>query len=119
MNNNDKGKDGENFVYQISKDSFFSYWCYPNPKDELGDKKEICDLVIHFRNTLILVCVKNHEFKGEYSRYFIKAIEKDVRQLYGAENKIMKSNRNIEIKNLDGSLSKINKRINYSPKKRC
>ncbi|KUJ63859.1 hypothetical protein AR687_01340 [Flavobacteriaceae bacterium CRH] len=102
MNNNDKGKDGENFVYQIATDSFFSYWCYPNPKDELGDKKEICDLIIHFRDILILVCVKNYEFKGEYSRYFRKAIEKDVRQLYGAENKIFKSNYNVEIKNLNG-----------------
>jgi hypothetical protein len=102
MNNNDKGKDGENFVYQIATSSFFSYWCYPNPKDELGDKKEICDLIIHFRNTLILICVKNYEFKGEYSRYFRKAIEKDVRQLYGAEKKILKSNDNIEIQNLNG-----------------
>lgn len=102
MNNNDKGRDGENFVYQIATSSFFSYWCYPNPKDELGDKKEICDLIIHFRNILILICVKNYEFKGEYSRYFRKAIEKDVRQLYGAEKKILKSNYNIEIQNLNG-----------------
>ena len=102
MNSNDKGKEGENFVYQIATNSFFSYWCYPNPKDILGNKKEICDLIIQFRDTLILICVKNYEFKGEYSRYFRKAIEKDVRQLYGAENKILKSNYNIEIQNLNG-----------------
>jgi len=111
MNNNDKGKEGENFVYQIATDSFFSYWCYPNPKDELGDKKEICDLIIHFRDTLILICVKNYDFKGDYSRYFRKSIEKDVRQHYGAENKILKSNYNIEIKNLNGRKHLLEKNI--------
>ncbi|MDM1679910.1 hypothetical protein HX069_12200 [Myroides odoratimimus] len=101
MDSNYKGKEGEDFVYQIAANSFFSYWCYPNPKDELGDKKEICDLIIHFKDTLMLICVKNYEFKGEYQRYFRKAIEKDVRQLYGAEKKILKSNYDIEINNLD------------------
>jgi hypothetical protein len=87
MNNQEKGAEGESLVYDLATNSFLSYWCFANPKDELGNKKEICDLLIHFNGILILVCVKNYEFKGIYSRYFRKSIEKDVRQLYGAEKK--------------------------------
>ncbi|GEP52794.1 hypothetical protein FNO01nite_34660 [Flavobacterium noncentrifugens] len=109
MESNEKGKGGENFVYQLATNSFFSYWCYPNPMDELGNKKELCDLIIHFRETIILICVKNYEFKGLYSRYFRKAIEKDVRQLYGAEKKILNSTYDIQIKNINGRSHIINK----------
>jgi hypothetical protein len=97
----EKGKEGEKFVYELAKNSFFSHWCYPNPMDQLGDKKEICDLIIHFNEALFLVCVKNYEFKGFYERYFRKAIEKDVRQLYGAEKKILNSGSDIIIKNIN------------------
>jgi len=102
MDSEQKGKEGEQFVYELATDSFLSYWCFPNPKDELGDKKELCDLLIHFQDTLILCCVKNYEFKGAYQKYFRKVIEKDVRQLYGAERKITQSNYDIQIRNKDG-----------------
>ena len=102
MNNQKKGTKGESFVYDLATSSFLSYWCYANPKDELGNKKEICDLLIHFNGILILVCVKNYEFKGIYSRYFRKAIEKDVRQLYGAEKKILTSKYEVEIRAKEG-----------------
>ena len=102
MNNQKKGVEGESLVHNLATTSFLSYWCYPNPKDELGDKKEICDLIIHFKGTLILICVKNYEFKGIYSRYFRKSIEKDVRQLQGAEKKILTSNYDIKIKSKEG-----------------
>lgn len=102
MNSHEKGKDGEQFVLDVATNSFLSYWCYPNPKDELGDKKELCDLLILFNDTLILFCVKNYEFKGFYDRYFRKTIEKDVSQLYGAERKILNSSRDILIKTKDG-----------------
>ena len=41
MTSIEKGNIGENFVNKIAFNSFFEYWCYPNPKDEDGDKKEI------------------------------------------------------------------------------
>ncbi len=102
MDSEQKGKDGEQFIYELATSSFLNYWCFPNPKDELGDKKEICDLLIHFQDTLILCCVKNYEFKGAYQKYFRKVIEKDVRQLYGAERKLTKSTYDIQVKNKDG-----------------
>ena len=109
MNNQKKGTEGESLVYDLATNSFLSYWCYANPKDELGNKKEICDLLIHFNGILILVCVKNYEFRGIYSRYFRKAIEKDVRQLYGAEKKVMNSNYDIQIKATNGRSHTIKK----------
>lgn len=110
MDSNPKGKEGEKLIYELATNSFLSYWCYPNPFDELGNKKEICDLLIHFNDTLILICVKNYEFKGFYERYFRNVIEKDVRQLYGAEKKILNPNLEIQIKNKDGRIHHIDKK---------
>ena len=56
----EKGKQGEDAVNQISFKTYLKYWCYPNPKDELGDKKEICDLLIIFKDVLILFAIKNY-----------------------------------------------------------
>jgi hypothetical protein len=97
----DKGNQGEEFIVKIAFKTFLKYWCYPNPKDENGDKKEICDLLILFNDTLLIICVKNYEFKGTYNRYFKKTINKDIRQVAGAERKLLESNRPIFIKHPD------------------
>ena len=97
----DKGKQGEDFIIKIASKTFLKYWCYPNPKDENGDNKEICDLLILFNDTLLIICVKNYEFKGTYNKYFKKTINKDIRQIAGAERKLLDSNRTIFIKHPD------------------
>lgn len=102
-----KGFEGEKFVHEIASKAYLSYWCYPNPKDEDGDKKEICDLIIFFNGTLILFGVKNYTFKDNYQRYFNSTIKKDIKQLQGAERKLLKSNRDISIKNNDGRVEVI------------
>ena len=99
--NSEKGIEGEDFVNNIAYQSFMKYWCYPNPKDITGDKKEICDLIIYFKDILILICVKNYAFNGKYDRYIKKTIEKDIKQLLGAERKIKQSCRDIVIKHPD------------------
>ncbi len=63
MNSIEKGNIGEDFVNRIAYKSFLEYWCYPSPKDEDGDKKEICDLLILFNDSLVIISVKNYEFK--------------------------------------------------------
>ena len=98
MNSIEKGKIGEEFVNEIAFNSFLDFWCYPSPKDELGDKKEICDLLIIFSDNLIVISVKNYEFKDFYSRYFRQTIDKAVKQIYGAERKLFNSDREIYIK---------------------
>lgn len=80
----DKGTIGEKFVNELAYNSFLKFWCYPGPKFENGDKKEICDLMIIFDDTLIIFSVKNYEFKGNHFRYFNNTIEKAVNQIHGA-----------------------------------
>ena len=74
-----KGELGEEFVNNLSYNSFLKFWCYPNPKDEERDKKEICDLLILFRDICIIISVKNYEFKGDYSRYDKKTVGKAIK----------------------------------------
>lgn len=93
-----KGIEGEKYVNELAFNSYLDYWCYPNPKDELGDKKEICDLLIIFKETLIIISVKNYENKGNYERYKKRVIEKSTNQLYGAERKLFNNDREIRIK---------------------
>jgi hypothetical protein len=80
----DKGTLGENFVNELANNSFLKFWCYPSPKIENGNKKEICDLLILFNSIAIVISVKNYEFKGNHFRYFNNTIEKAVKQLHGA-----------------------------------
>ncbi|TYA78541.1 NERD domain-containing protein [Seonamhaeicola marinus] len=97
MDSNPKGNQGELFVNTIAENIFLEYWCYPNPRDEKGDKKEICDLLITFRNTLIIISVKNYDFKDNYERYFNNTVEKALKQIQGAEKKLF-GDRDIYIK---------------------
>lgn len=105
----DKGKLGEDFIQNIAYNSFLKFWCYPNPKDELGDKKEICDLLIIFKNIAVIFCVKNYEFKGTYNKYFRKTIEKDIRQLYGAERKLIDTRTTLNIKHPNKQIEELKK----------
>lgn len=86
--NDTKGDVGEQLVYDIIEKAIPDIFCYPSPKDLYGDKKEICDLIIIIDEILILISVKNYEFKGIYSRYFNNTIAKAINQLYGAERKL-------------------------------
>ena len=96
-----KGIEGENFVNELAFSSYLKYWCYPGPLNELGDKKEICDLLILFKDIAIIFSVKNYAFKGNYERYFKSTIEKAVKQIQGAERKLFHSNQDIFIKHPD------------------
>lgn len=109
MSSTEKGNIGEDFVNGIAFNSFMAYWCYPSPKDENGDKKEICDLLILFDSNLIMISVKNYEFKDFYSRYFRRTIEKAIKQIYGAERKLLKNDRDIFIKHPDREIERFPK----------
>jgi hypothetical protein len=101
METQDKGLQGEEFVNELAYSSFLKFWCYPGPKDERGDKKEIADLLILFKNNLLILSVKNYEFKGLYDRYFRRTLEKAVSQVYGAERKLLESKHEVFIKHPD------------------
>lgn len=92
MDSNKIGIDGEEAVNEIAFNTYLKYWCFPNPKDELGNKKEICDLLICFQNHLIIISIKNYSFNGNYERYFRSTLDKAVSQIQGAERKLLNNN---------------------------
>lgn len=93
----DKGTIGEDFVNDLAYNSFMKFWCYPSPKYENGNKKEICDLLIIFNSIVIIISVKNYVFKGNHFRYFNNTIEKAVKQIHGASRTLF-GNSEIKIK---------------------
>ena len=97
---NQKGDAGEEIVNKLAFDTYLKYWCYPGPKDEKGSKKEICDLLILFQETAIILSVKNYAFKGNYERYFRSTLDKAVAQIAGAERKLFSGDQ-IYIKHRD------------------
>ncbi|HBS86438.1 MAG: hypothetical protein A2W91_19685 [Bacteroidetes bacterium GWF2_38_335] len=109
MDNFLKGKRGETFVNELAENTFLNYWCFPNPHDEEGNKKEICDLLILFKNICIICQIKNYEFKENHERYFRKTVESGADQIQGAERKLFHLNRDIWIKNEKQGLIKFDK----------
>lgn len=99
--NKSKGDDGEDYVNQLAYKSYLKYWCYPNPLDISGDNKEFCDLLISFRDILIIISVKNHDYDGDYEKYKRKVIDKSSKQLNGAYRKLFTAQRDILIKHPD------------------
>lgn len=96
-----KGDLGEEAVNTLAFNTYLKYWCFPGPKDEKGSKKEICDLLILFRNTMIILSVKNYGFKGNYDRYFRSTLDKAVSQVAGAERRLADDSRLLFIRHAD------------------
>ncbi|TDN93386.1 hypothetical protein DET49_104112 [Salegentibacter sp. 24] len=103
-----KGDEGEEFVNNLSHNAYLKYWCYPNPKDLNGDKKEICDLLILFYNTAIIISVKNYQVKGNHKRFQKKVIEKSSNQLFGAEKKLFKNKEKVIIEHPEKGAEEFN-----------
>lgn len=80
----------EEFVYKFCSESFFSLWSYPNPLR--ADGRELCDILVQFRENLIIMSVKDIKFDEHLpdgrvaaERWRRRAIEKSKRQILGAE----------------------------------
>ena len=78
----------EKLVNMLSENAFLKLWTHPNP---LGKKnKELCDCLIVCENNIIIVSVKEIEYKDTgdtigYERWIRHAIEESARQIWGAE----------------------------------
>lgn len=94
----ESGELGEQAVNKLAFHTYLKYWCYPNPKDEQGSKKEFCDLLILFKSTAIIISVKNYSFKGNYEKYFRSTLDKAVSQIQGAERKLFANEKDVYIK---------------------
>ena len=91
-----KGKDAENFVYELAQKSFLTDWCFINPKWD--DGKELCDLLVVFGDKAIIWQIKDLK-KGEDGKYNKNEVEKNLRQLLGAKRKLFELNKSIELEN--------------------
>lgn len=109
MDNRKKGQDGEDFVNTIAFNTFLKHWCFPSPTNVLGDKKEICDLLIVFGSICLIISVKNYAFKGNYDRYARNTVDKAIRQISGAERKLFGSQA-IALKHPDREMEEFKKK---------
>ncbi len=83
INPDDKGGEAERYAHDLASKKYFSPWCHANPRNPKTGK-EICDLLILFRSTVVILSIKNHAFDGNYIRHHRRSVEKGVRQIYGA-----------------------------------
>lgn len=91
-----KGKKAEDFVYSLSKDSFFIDWCYRNVT--LPSSKEICDLLIVFDDVAIIWQIKDLKLHDD-GKYKPSEVQKNLNQLITARNRIFSLKVPIELEN--------------------
>lgn len=91
-----KGESAEKVVHDLAEQSFFMDWCYRNPK--LADGKELCDLLVVFEDIAVIWQVKDLKLQGN-GRYNPKDVEKNLRQLAGAERRLLDEARPIILSN--------------------
>ncbi|PKL67682.1 MAG: hypothetical protein CVV28_05285 [Methanobacteriales archaeon HGW-Methanobacteriales-1] len=90
----------EKIVSDICKNSFLSFWSFPNPI-RTDNNKELTDLLIVNDPYVIIISVKeiniNHSgnMEVDIQRWENKAIKKSYNQIYGAERAIRNSHTDI------------------------
>lgn len=90
-----KGKNAENFVYELTKKSFLIDWCYPTPK--LPNNKELCDLLIVYDDTAIIWQIK--DLKLENGQYKQSEVKENINQLSTSKRRLLEVNWSIELEN--------------------
>lgn len=79
----------EEFVFHVCRETFLSLWSYANPKRDQG--KELCDVLVVCEPDVVVISVKDAALNPDAApevavqRWVRSAIEKSVKQLYGAE----------------------------------
>lgn len=91
-----KGKNAEVVVHELAQQTFFTDWCFLNPK--LSNGKELCDLLVVFDDIAIVWQIKNLKL-DEKGSYKIREKEKNLRQLSGAKRTIFDLKVPIELEN--------------------
>jgi hypothetical protein len=76
-----KGALAEGIIHSLATETFFTDWCYPNPKKP--DGKELCDLLVVFDDTAIIWQIKDLKVDDQ-GRYKKAEVEKNLKQLGGA-----------------------------------
>jgi len=79
----------EKIVSDLCKDTFLSFWSFPNPIGKKG--KELCDLLVVCDPDIIIFSVKDISIKEsgnidvDIDRWLKRAIDSSAAQIYGAE----------------------------------
>lgn len=82
----------ERILAKIASKTFFSLWSYPSLYRDVDGGKEVSDLTVYFKNTLILFSDKGEvRFQHDkpvdlaWPRWYRGAVKDSARQLHGAE----------------------------------
>ncbi len=78
----------ERFVTRLCRRAFLGIWTLPNPVGKKG--KELCDCIVVFDEHVIIISVKDIEYKDTgdeagFLRWHKAAVDKSVKQIRGAE----------------------------------
>jgi hypothetical protein len=103
-----KGRNAENFVYELSQKSFITDWCYNSPK--LPNGKEICDLLIAYDNIAIIWQIKDLKL-DKNNKYEKSEVEKNLHQLSTARRRLFNKKLEIELENPRRGKEKFNPNI--------
>jgi hypothetical protein len=90
------GTTAERYLKRLCDGTFLSLWSYSGIYRDQGNSgkghgKEICDLIVVFRNHVIIFSDKDCEFPNsgnleiDWSRWYRKAVENSAKQVLGAE----------------------------------
>jgi len=87
--------NSERYLHRLATRTFLSLWSYPavyrNVGPAGGHGKEVCDLLVVFRNDIIIFSDKDCDFPNtgdvhiDWGRWYRKAILKSAQQVRGAE----------------------------------
>lgn len=84
----------EEFVFHVCRETFLSLWSYANPKRDQG--KELCDVLVVCEPDVVVISVKDAELNLDappevaVERWRRSAVQKSVKQLYGADRWLQK-----------------------------
>jgi len=97
----------EEIVYRLCQRSFLSLWSYANPRQKINGK-ELCDVIVVCDPDVIIFSVKhvtlpkNGPSQVNVARWYRRAIDASVAQLYGAERALKKLSRVVKSDNSYG-----------------
>jgi hypothetical protein len=91
-----KGALAEGIIHSLATDTFFTDWCYPNPKRP--DGKELCDLLVVFDDTVIIWQIKDLKVDSQ-GRYKTAEVEKNLKQVGGARRALFDIQNSITLSN--------------------
>jgi hypothetical protein len=92
----EKGANAERVIHELADRTFFTDWCYPNPKKPDGN--ELCDLLVVYDDTAIIWQIK--DLKVDKNGFYKPSdVEKNIRQLEGARRSLFELKQSVTLSN--------------------